>query len=796
MGSAQNGAPGNENAGSETQQSPVRLTVPVTSRSPVAASTPRSLLNVAASSRFMSWAVGATTRAGLRLDLVLTLFFTLFWLWFAWQHGYNNSPDSWYRGVLGKSIAEGHPYWINLKQGWAYEFSPWHHDAAHSPLLPAIYALCFLVFGPAISVTNVVVSAAAGLTVFPLLRLSRSVTGGMLAGLIVYLWVVFSASNDFLFEVFSGLSIPAAILVLAVALQTFWTVVRRHERRYVVLGAVAMAAYFYVRPGEQLLFFGFLGASLVVGFFMLPRTALLRVGQMWLLASLLVSPWLIRSVVLFGSPFFTHMTPLMWTDRGYDYWSYHESMPLPTPASYFATHSLGDLGEKTLGSMLNAVSILSQALNGQLAAYVAVLVLAGAAVLGVRSRRKRYFLVMAGILLLGYALLHGVVPVIDVRYMVMPIFCGLLALVFCIAISRNRYPAMRWLALAGAVLLFGQSQWQFWAGTLPQKIVFNYANSDQGLNKDPTIQALRQRFGPNDVFLGAIGDVQRLNFATGITFVEAPDNLAGLRNPLAFFQRYQIRYSLIDVTRILPDSQIEAVELVGDRPVYTIRLTNAAVSAAELLPPRATANMDAVFVDTFHGGAIGNESAFAAAGLRVVSRAGDLMVNREALLQAGLLVVRYEIGRTEFDEQELALIDQFVERGGRVLLLFPAWVAAGYEKKSLDTLGFNRIAAKFGILIGGEHIGPPFSIGRGFGDEGATASFVGSSVFSLLAGRASAKTILAAANGQPAAAAAELPNGARIVVWGHNNLFDDFMLEHPDGARMAQRILEWLTKDE
>ena len=44
------------------------------------------------------------------IDLTVTLIFCVFWIWFAYQYGFRNTPDSWYRGVLGKSIAEGHPY--------------------------------------------------------------------------------------------------------------------------------------------------------------------------------------------------------------------------------------------------------------------------------------------------------------------------------------------------------------------------------------------------------------------------------------------------------------------------------------------------------------------------------------------------------------------------------------------------------------------------------------------------------------------------------------------------------------
>lgn len=740
---------------------------------------------------------GTTAVAGLRFDLALTIIIVSFWLWFAWQHGYNNSPDSWYRGALGKSIAEGHPYWINLKQGWLYEFSPWHHDAAHSPLLPAIYAIFFLIFGYVISITNIVVSLAAGLAALPLLRLSRNMTGGMLAGLVVYAWVVFSASNDFLFEVFSGLSIPVTVFLLAVALHMLWKVISRREHRHIVLCAVAMAVYFYVRPGEQLLFFGLLATSLLLGFFMLPRSAFLRLRQMWMLAFLLVLPWLIRSIVLFGSPFFSHMTPMMWTDRAYDYWSYHESIPLPTPAAYFASHSLGDLGLKIADSVKNAADILNQALDGLLLAYVALLILAGVLALGVRSRRKRFFLAMVAILGLGYALLHGLVPVIDKRYMVMPIFTSVLVTVLALASSRLRFVAVRWLTLVGVVLLLGQSQWRFWSEEFPSKIVLKHADSDQVLHQDPTIQELRRRFGPNDVFLGPIGDVQRLNFATGITFIEAPDNLDKLTNPLAFFRLYNIRYSLVDLRRILPDSQIEAMELVGDRPVFTIRLAGSDNTAAQPEQRRAPVRNRVAYVDTFHGGKITNESAFAAAGLQVVTLAGNLSapVNRSSLLQSGLLVVRYEIGKAEFDAQELALIEQFAQGGGRILLLCPAWVAASYESKRLDALGFNRIAAKFGILIGGDYVGSPYSIGKGFGEQDAVLPFTGAPVFSRLATRANARIVLADSSGQAVAAAADLPNGARIVVWGHDNLFDDLVLAKPEGSEIAKRVLAWVMDD-
>jgi hypothetical protein len=134
-------------------------------------------------------------------------------LWFSWQHGYDNSPDSWYRGVLANSISEGHPYFINLRQGWLYDYPAWHR--MRRTALPASYMPCTLIFRPQISISNVVVSLSAGLLVLPVLRLSRMLTGAPIAGLVVYLALAFNDKADFLFEVFSGLSIPVAVVLLA-----------------------------------------------------------------------------------------------------------------------------------------------------------------------------------------------------------------------------------------------------------------------------------------------------------------------------------------------------------------------------------------------------------------------------------------------------------------------------------------------------------------------------------------------------------------------------------------------------
>ncbi|MBF0161292.1 MAG: hypothetical protein HQL88_03300, partial [Magnetococcales bacterium] len=744
----------------------------------------------------------------LRVDFSWLLMAWIFWLWFAWQHGFQNSPDSWYRGILAKSIAEGHFYWINMKQGWLYEFQPWNHSAAHSPLLPVIYALFFYLFGPSISVSNMVVASAAGLSIYPILKLSRGLTGGILAGLCIYFWISFNAHNDFLFEIFAGLSIPVAVTTVAYALFGLWLVLTRDEHRYVLLCALALAAFFYVRSGEQWIFIGFMVTSLSMGYFMLSSHIYRRLIVLWIYAVALVTPWAIRNYKLFGDPLFTHMTPALWTDRAYDYWDYHEQTPLPTAAGYWMTHTFGDLITKIIYISKNYFTILNQSVDGFLILY-AILVLTGLILIaGIANRNKQFFLIMVFMLFLGYSFLHCLLPLIDKRYMVMPSLFGIMFIVLSFSTQNHRFIFARWVVAVFVCLLFAKSQWSFWGNAFFDNLLFAYTTSDQKLTEDETVQALRRSYSHKDVFMGPIGEVQRLNFATGITFVEAPNNIEKMDDVSTFFRRYGIRYSLMDVTHILPDHRIKNIFLVGNQPVYEIDLESHGAHHAlsnsvdhmgmDAAPERSFRKIagkeKTLLIDQYHGGPIPWDVLLKEANDRVMIKTGPLSTYAEDLMRARIFIIRYEMHRPEFSEEDLAIMDRYIDKGGAVFLLCPAWVPASYEKKSLDRLGFNRIASRFGMLLNGDSVPAPFLLGPLFGRGPIPLSApVQGAAFSHVLGRTTMIPVITDAQGKSVAAAAQGKGGARILIWGHNNLFDQDFSNTQEGKQMLQQMMHWLA---
>lgn len=742
-----------------------------------------------------------------RTDVLITLLCSAFWLWYAWQHGYGNSPDSFYRGILAKSLVEGHPYWVNIKQGWLYEHSAWHHDATHSPLLPAIYALFFLLFGVKISVANIVASLAAGLSVFPLLRLSRSLTGWPLAGLIVYPWIVFNVPSDFLFEVFFGLSFSTTVAAISFSLYCLWQATIRRERRYIVGGAISLACYFYVRPGEQLMFFGLLVCSLGLGAFYLRRAPMRRLLAMWAAATLMVLPWLVRSVLLFGNPFFTHTTPSLWSEDPLEYWRYHELVPLPSASSYFAQHTYADFLLKILSGVKKYGAELNLATDGLLFAYALLFVGSVISLFGVRNRLKRNFLFLIVLLFAGYSLIHSLIPIMDKRYMIMPLYCVCVLATHAALIPGNRLRAFRGLTLLLATALLVIAQWNFWTRDFRPTLKLAYTNSDRQLREDRNVDALKQHLSPGDMVLGPIADVQRLSFATGLTFVEVPDNLAQLRDPPAFFRRYGIRYSLVDISRILPEEMIEKLEVVGDMPLFRLRLGPRAAddrTASTSSTDRQSAPAEGasaagvrerlVYVDTYHGSPIPNEAWLAGLGNRITIGAGDFLVNQARIMRSGLIIIRYDIKKPEFEAQEMALLEQFMRQGGRILLLCPAWVPISYEGKSLQQIGYNRIAQRFGMLITKDATGAPFRLDTEFSESTATLAPGDKAAFSRIIGPRSALSILRDEQGHPVAMAARSGN-SRLVIWGHNNMFNNAVLESAEGRRLVARILAWLWSE-
>jgi hypothetical protein len=748
----------------------------------------------------------AWVRATLAFDVFVTLALTAAALWFAYQYGFTNSPDSWYRGLLAKSIIEGHPYWVNVKQGYAYEYGAWHHDATHEPFLPLLYAVSFLLFGTKISVANVICAASAGLVAFPLLRLSRALTGSMWPAVVVYVAVIFNEPLSYLFEMSAGLSLPTTLLTFVLFFWGLERLVERPERRWIAVTALSAASYYLIRGDSQLIFLGLLLTTLVLGRWSLPQPAYARLRRMWLWAFVLVLPWMLRKLVLFGSPLFSHMTPLVWTDRGYDYFSYHETTPFLTPGAYFATHTVGDFVHRLLvvgpGHIYDNFTLV---LPGPpwwfAAAFVAVAVVTAVLV----DARRRFVFVTLWLAVLGYLAVYCIMTILEPRYMIPPYW----AVAFTLAAAP--FVAVRgvrgWTGIGvrfvlGAALLGAVLWWQqdFWRGFRGKYLRGLYTTSDQRLAADPLVEALRKRFTTADMILGPFSEVQYLSFATGLTFVELPDNLKSLNDPVAFFEKFGIRYALVDVQRALPKEMIEKVEILGNRPLYTIgkgtgRRQSEFFAESNLLEDEAIKAAIAtgvrnrvVYVDAYHGNPPPEMANFRDAGTNPFTFQESLVTAQQKLFQSGVFVLQYANGKARLADDELAVIKRYVANGGRVALFCPAWVWLSYERQPLEELSCFKIAGLFGLLMTGEYIEGPYRIAEPALDVPTFPRLL-AGTFSAVLG-VNGRPVLVGRDDKVAAAAAELGQ-AKVIAWGQNNLLGP-PAATPEGRQFMQKLLDWL----
>jgi hypothetical protein len=121
------------------------------------------------------------------------------------------------------------------------------------------------------------------------------------------------------------------------------------------------------------------------------------------------------------------MSPALWSDRGYDYWDYHETMPLPSAAAYFATHTATDFLNKIITGASNYLRLLNEASSGLLQLLAGAMIYALVVILlRVREPRSRYIFLLFLLCLVGYSILYSMVPVLDLRYMVLPQFVVLM----------------------------------------------------------------------------------------------------------------------------------------------------------------------------------------------------------------------------------------------------------------------------------------------------------------------------------------------------------------------------------
>lgn len=746
----------------------------------------------------------------LKVDLLITLFFSLFWLWFAWQYGFANSPDALYRGVLGQSIAEGHPYFTHLKQGWLHEYGAWHHDAAHEPFLPVVFALFFLMFGNKIIIANLMSTLSAALLIFPLLRLSRKLFNTPWFAFFTYIFLVSNKDVAYLFEVLAGLSVPVSLLAIVFSIYFIWKMLGSGQKRWVWAAASALASFYLLRSDAQPIYFGLLLATLFIGPKMQERGNIIKLRAMWLISFCMVLPWFLRKLVLFGHPFFNHVTPILWADRGYDYWSYHESLPLPTPQTYFANHSLLDFMHKLfIAGPGNVYSNFQRAVSGPLWIYLVLFAVSMAFVYWrTEDRDKRFIYSILWIIFAGYFAVFSLVPVLDTRYFVPAYFILIFTILSALFMMKNHskihpyWKNLIFYALLSIIAFLLQRD--FYLNFNKDYIRWSYSTLDQALENDPLIVALKNKnIGQQEVILGPFSDVQRLAFATGLTFIEEPDNLKQLADPERFFKKYKIRYALVDISGLLPPAMIEHKEIVGDRIMYTVRPEGKGPGRTEYLWKEIHLGEDQsirasiktgirnrrIYIDGFHGNNLEDLISVREMGLRPYVSYDNYAAGKARLFQSGLLVVNWGMGKKEMTREEAEVIQKYIANGGRILLLCPAWVYVAYEKKGLERLIYNQIAGNFDLILTADYITAPFKVvNPKFKVPGIEKEMQG--VFSgILFDKAD--PILVGSGGKAAAVAAKRGE-AKIIVWAQDNLLKKAFLENPKGREFARRIINWL----
>jgi hypothetical protein len=515
---------------------------------------------------------------------------------------------------------------------------------------------------------------------------------------------------------------------------------------------------------------------------------------------------MLRKVVLFGSPFFSHMTPLVWTDRGYDYFSYHETTPFLTAAAYFETHTVGDLARRVLiKGPADVYRNFEQVMIGPVWWYAAAAVAAAVLVAFLVDARRRLVFCALWLAAIGYVGIYSIMTILEPRYLI-PTYTAvaftLVAVPFLLVrpVRGAGGLAVRFVlgtALLGAVLW---SQQDFWRGFRGKYLRGVYGTSDQRMEADPLVQALRRRFTPADVILGPFAEVQYLSFATGLTFVELPDNLRSLNDPVAFFDKYRIRYALVDVERVLPKEMLEKVEIVGNRPLYTIgkgtgRRQADFFAESNLLEDEAIASAIAngvrnrvVYVDAYHGAAPPDMATFRDAGTNPFTFQESFVTAQQKLFQSGVLVLQYANGRRQLGDDELAVVKRYVANGGRVALFCPAWVWISYERRPLEELSCFKIAGLFSLLMTGEYVAGPYrTVDPALQVPGLGHRLAGT--FSAVLG-VNGRPVLVGRDDRVAAAAAEI-GGARLIAWGQNNLLGETALT-PEGKAFVQRLFDWL----
>ncbi len=744
--------------------------------------------------------VAMSLNTTIKTDCTLTLIATICFLWFGYQYGYENSPDSWYRCALAKTILNGHPFFINIKQGWFYEYGAWHHDSTHEPLLPLVYAFFFLVTGAKAWVASLITTLSAGLLLYPLLRLSRYLAASAWPGLAIYIWGTLNAANEFLREVIGGLSIPTSLLVLFSALCALEWLLRSEKRRAWIFFGVALAALYLNRADAQpvLLLTAFL--SIPLSYFYFNGSTFSRYCKGWGIAALLVSPWVARKILLFKNPIFRDAYPMIWSDRAYDYYSYHENGEYPSAARYFLNHSFSDFLHKNLiEGPKSLYTLLSEFFYGPPSLYL--LAFCVGLFLVLRKRGHIGFVgLLSYIITTGYLCIFSISTFNEPRHL-LPVYFLLVGNSFIILARAIHFVSSSSSKLRHTLSIFAFSALMLihfpFLRTLPEKYFrYRYTSADEMAKKDSVYSILATRIKKDAVVLAPFSQAQAFGFFTSLPMLETPDNLGSLKDPLAFLRKYNVKYSLLNIQHLVPAENISAVSYAGSYLLLALNTEPRVATQESVLQEKPlTFNIQLpstrpkIYWDTFHSWIHPSSNLESIAEIHLGSSTLDSPQERTILSQSDIFVVGY--GDTQsFSKSELEQLYAFFDRGGSLLTGCPGWYWVASNPRNLEELPCNQASLPFESYISREQIEGPYAYGVGLfgGDaEPIPSGALFSSVVSL-----KGQPIIRNSTGIITAVATRRRDSKAVII-GQDFLLGREYLNSERGRITFQKIIGWLT---
>jgi hypothetical protein len=773
------------------------------------------------------------SKAAWGMDLGVAFLLCILWLWFGYQFGFRNSPDSWYRGLLAKSIAEGHPYFVNVKQGYIYEFGAFHHDVTHPPFIPLLMAPLFLVFGAKILFANLISCVSAALLVLPLVRISRVLCKTPMIGYLVYFFLVFNEKSGFLFETLNGLSIPTTMLLLCSFFYCYLLTWKTNSQVYPVLGGLFLACAGLTRFDAEsvglLLVLLHLAAALWfwrTGNRKATRKIILLAGTFFLV----LSPWIARNLIYFHDPLFNHGSPTMWTNDGLEYWKYHEELPLPSPKVYFERYGLADFVQRAQNGLSEVYRLIDTVLP--LPFWLICLALSILYLLISCKRRKDFvFYLTALVVVVGYLVPFALVSYLAERYMIpLILMTGLITFTaFYRLTSRffgnyylERVPfsisskgislgkIAKPLVFVVLTLVVYKTQQDFWKGNYRTYLPGSYGTGDRMLMQDPLIEVVKRELTSDDVILGPMGGVQYLNFATGLTFVETPSNLGDLDDPYELFRKYRINYSLLDLTNILPNEYIEDVRTFGNIKLSRIKLDGNGLpdttgtrlnleSNAEVVESIRRGKAEkTVFIDTSHGSLpFDFKPLLRSWGYRPFSPEVGFQGNPQKLFRSGVLMISYKQKGGELTAEEVQTLEKFVKAGGSVLLLCPAWVWTSYDNKPQELNPHFKIAKLFNLTLTDEYQKGHAHLTNSAFTSGLTITLDDKwGTFSRITSTNPTSISLIEDEAKNSLGVAAVVDDSRIIVIGQNFLSQPDLYKQSEGLKSyTSRLLDWLLEN-